>query len=122
MTSPSRSSASKTLLMALYFYPRGGSAHAARALARQLGKQGFDVNLLSGSRSDLGAIAEAGSFFAGLDPYVVDYTPALAGADPQRYEGPVGTAPMHGSYEDRPNGEDPVFAALDEVTFERHVE
>lgn len=119
---PMRSSDRKSLLMALYFYPRGGSAHATRALVRQLGNQGFDVNLLSGSRSDLGAIADAGSFFAGLDPYVVDYTPALRSADPQRYEGPTGTAPMHGSYEDRPNGEDPVFAALDDATFERHVD
>jgi len=108
--------------MALYFYPRGGSAHVTRALARQLDSQGFDVNLLSGSRSDLGDLADAESFFAGLDPYLIDYTPALLSADPQRYEGPAGTAPMHGSYEDRPGSEDPVFAVIDDATYERHVE
>ncbi len=108
--------------MALYFYPRGGSAHVTRALARQLGNQGFDVDLLAGSRTDLGTLAKAECFFAGLDPHVVDFTPALQSADPQGFEGPPDTAPMHGSYEDRPNSEDPIFASLGRATFDRHVD
>lgn len=112
----------KRLLMALYFYPRGGSAHVTRALARQLGRQGFDVNLVAGSRSDLGPIADAGNFFAGLGPELVDFTPALLSGAPQLYEGPVGTAPMHGSYEDRPDSEDPILAGLGADVLERHVD
>ncbi len=116
------SSAPTKLLMGLYFYPRGGSAHVARALARQLGTRSFDVRLLSGSRTDLGPLADARSFFAGLDTEVVDFTPALASGAPQAYEGAVGTAPMHGSYEDRRGGEDPIFASLGRETFDRHVD
>src|ERR1700742_1721783 len=55
------------LLMGIYFYPRGGSAHSARALARQLEVQGLEVTLLSGSRTDLGPVADARAFYAGLD-------------------------------------------------------
>lgn len=117
-----RRSDRQRLLMALYFYPRGGSAHASRALCRQLGNQGIDVTLLAGSRSDIGPRAEARNFFAGLEPEQVDFTPALATEDPQAWVGPTGTAPMHGSYEDRPGCEDPVFATLDDETFERHVD
>jgi glycosyltransferase involved in cell wall biosynthesis len=108
--------------MALYFYPRGGSAHVTRALARQLANQGLDVDLLAGSRTDLGTLADGERFFDGLDPHIVDFTPALQSADPQGFEGPPGTAPMHGSYEDRPNCEDPIFASLGQTTFDRHVD
>ncbi len=52
---------------------------------------------------------------------MVDFTPALASGRPQAYEGGAGTAPMHGSYEDRQGGEDPIFASLDRKTFDRHV-
>ena len=118
----SRSAAERRrLLSALYFYPRGGSAHVARALTRQLGHQGFEVDLIAGSRSDLGEVADADCFFRGLEPRLVDYTPSLRSRDPQGFVGETGTAPMHGSYEDRPKGEDPVFAALDDATFDRHV-
>ena len=34
----------------------------------------------------------------------------------------AGTAPMHGSYEDRPGAADPVLAALDDEAFELQVE
>jgi glycosyltransferase involved in cell wall biosynthesis len=39
-----------------------------------------------------------------------------------RYRGPAGTAPIHGSYEDRPEAEDPVLASLDAEAFELQVE
>lgn len=104
--------------MGIYFYPRGGSAHVCRALARELERNGLEVTVLSGSRSDLGEHALAASFYSGLDLRAVDFTPALQSGDPLRFEGPAGTAPMHGSYEDRPGAEDPVLAGLDDEAFE----
>lgn len=101
------------MLMGVYFYPRGGSAHAARALARELGNQGVAVTLLAGSRSDLGEAALASCFYEGLDLRAVDFTPAIRSAEPLRYAGGPWTAPMHGSYEDRPGAVDPVLAKLD---------
>lgn len=108
--------------MGVYFYPRGGSAHVNRALAREFERGGFEVTVLSGSRSDLGEHALASSFYSGLDLRTVDFTPALRSVDPPRVDGGPGTAPMHGSYEDRPGAEDPVLACLDDDTYERQVE
>jgi glycosyltransferase involved in cell wall biosynthesis len=109
------------ILMGVYFYPRGGSAHGARALARELGRRGVEVTLLTGSRSDLGEAALASSFYEGLDLHAVDFTPALRSADPRRYAGGPWTAPMHGSFEDRPGAVDPVLAELDDGEFELQV-
>lgn len=108
--------------MGIYFYPRGGSAQVCRAIARELGSNGLDVTLLAGSRSDLGEEALARNFYAGLDLCAVDFTPAIRSPDPLRYRGPAGTAPIHGSYEDRPGAEDVVLASLDVSTFELQVE
>ncbi|HWN72533.1 MAG TPA: glycosyltransferase family 4 protein [Solirubrobacterales bacterium] len=110
------------VLMGVYFYPRGGSSHAARALVRELGRQGVDVTLLAGSRSDLGEVALASSFYEGLDLRAVDFTPAVRSADSLRYTGAPSTAPMHGSYEDRPGAVDPVLARLGPEEFELQVE
>lgn len=112
----------KKLLMGVYFYPRGGSAHVNRALAREFERGGYEVTVLSGSRSDLGEHALASSFYSGLDLRTVDFTPALRSVDPTRVDGGPGTAPMHGSYEDRPGAEDPILACLDDDTYERQVE
>ncbi|MGN6201690.1 MAG: glycosyltransferase family 4 protein [Solirubrobacterales bacterium] len=109
------------MLMGIYFYPRGGSAHATRALAHQLGRSGVDVTLVAGSRSDLGEAAIASCFYEGLDLRAVDFTPALRSPDPLRYAGGPGTAPMHGSYEDRPGAADPVLAMLDDGELELQV-
>lgn len=109
------------ILMGIYFYPRGGSSHGARALARQLGRNRVEVTLVAGSRSDLGEAALASSFYEGLDLRTVDFTPAIRSADPLRYEGGPWTAPMHGSYEDRPGAVDPVLAKLDEAELELQV-
>jgi glycosyltransferase involved in cell wall biosynthesis len=108
--------------MGLYFYPRGGSAHGARAIARELGENGLRITVLAGSRSDLGEVALASSFYAGLDLRAVDFTPAIRSGDPLRYTGGPGTAPIHGSYEDRPGAPDAVLASLDEEAFELQVE
>ena len=112
----------KKLLMGIYFYPRGGSAHVNRALAREFERGGFEVTLMSGSRSDLGEHALASSFYSGLDLRTVDFTPALESGDPLRFDGGSGTAPMHGSYEDRLGAQDPVLASLDDDAYERQVE
>jgi glycosyltransferase involved in cell wall biosynthesis len=114
--------ATERLLMGIYFYPRGGSSHSTRAIARELGANGFEVTLLSGSRSDLGEESRADRFYSGLDLRALDFTPAVRSADPLRYRGPAGTAPIHGSYEDRPGAPDRVLACLDEEAYELQVE
>lgn len=110
-----------SVLVGLYFYPRGGSAHATRAIARQLAGNHFDVRLLAGSRTDRGRHGDASRFFKGIDLSEVDFTPALGSPDPMRFVGERGTAPMHGSYEDRTHAEDSVMASLDDDVFELHV-
>src|SRR3954467_6359192 len=88
------------------FFPRGGSAHVARALAENLPAHGWDVTILSGSLGG-GGVSDARRFYAGLDVRAVDFS--------------AGDAPMHPSYEDRPDAPDPVFAAVDDAEYERHV-
>ncbi len=113
------------LLMGIYFYPRGGSAHVCRALAAEFARNDLEVTVLSGSRSDLGQHGLARSFYAdqaGLDLQTADFTPALLSAEPVRFPGAPGAVPMHGSYEDRPGAEDPVLASLDDAAYENQVE
>jgi glycosyltransferase involved in cell wall biosynthesis len=87
------------------FFPRGGSAHVARALASELPASGWDVTVVSGSRAS--SHGDARTFYAGLDVRPVDFD--------------AGDAPMHPSFEDRPGAADGVFAAIDDAGFERHV-
>ncbi|HZO06076.1 MAG TPA: glycosyltransferase family 4 protein [Solirubrobacterales bacterium] len=110
------------LLMGIYFYPRGGSAHVCRALAREFERNETEVTVLSGSRSDVGEHALAASFYAGLDLHTADFTPALKTSEPVRFPHATGAVPMHGSYEDRPGAEDPVLASLDDEAYENQVE
>ncbi len=105
------------IITATIFFPRGGSAFVTRALAGCLSDRGHELSILTGSRTDLGDLADARSFYAGADVHRVDFTAALAGADPMAYDG----APMHGSFEDRPGAPDRVFAALSDLDFERQV-
>src|SRR4051795_9219807 len=88
------------------FFPRGGSAHVARALATELPAHGWDGTILSGSLGG-GGVRDAERFYAGLDVHAVDFA--------------AGDAPMHPSFEDRPDAPDPVFAAVDDAAYERHV-
>ena len=92
------------MLSALMFFPRGGSAHVARALARELPAHGCDVTVVSGS---LTGRADAERFYEGCDVHAVRFD--------------RGDAPMHPSYEDRPDAPDRVFAALDDDAYEAHV-
>jgi glycosyltransferase involved in cell wall biosynthesis len=110
------------LLMGIYFYPRGGSSHVCRSIARELGRHGIEVRLLAGSRADLGEAALASAFYGDLGLQAVDFTPAIRAADPRHYVGGPLTAPIHGSYEDRTGAVDPVLASLDDEEFELQVE
>jgi glycosyltransferase involved in cell wall biosynthesis len=103
------------VLSAILFSPRGGSAHAARALAQGLRDQGCVVTLLAGSRGDQGIHGDARAFYG--DVRGVDFDAALASASPQRFAGPPGSAPLHPSYEDRAGAPDRVFAALDDEEY-----
>ena len=91
----------------------------ARALAQGLRSQGLEVTLVTGSRGDLGPNGDARAFYR--DVHAVDFAPAIASGDPMGYEGPLGTAPLHPSFEDRPGAPDVVFAKLDEDDYERQV-
>lgn len=75
--------------------------------------------MLSGSRDDQGAHGNARAFFAGLDIHTVEFDGALAAPEPMHP--PMGFAPMHPSFEDRPGAVDRVFAALDDAAYERQV-
>jgi glycosyltransferase involved in cell wall biosynthesis len=96
--------------MALLFFPRGGSAHVARSLARALPRTGWDVTILSGSIADAG---DAAAFYAGLDVRPLDMARALEAPDPLAAD-----PPLHPSYEDRPGAADRVFASLSDAEAE----
>ena len=78
------------MLNGILFFPRGGSAHVARSLSAELGRQGWDVRILSGSVP--GGPGDAHAFYRGLDIHAVDFT--------------SGETPMHPSYEDHPGTPD----------------
>jgi glycosyltransferase involved in cell wall biosynthesis len=101
------------VLLALMFFPRGGSAHVVRNVARNLPESGWEPTIVVGSAKDQ---ADAPSFFDGLDVRPVDYTAALESADPLRAD-----PPLHPSYEDRPGEPDRVFAGVDDETYEHLV-
>src|ERR1700730_17540711 len=103
------------VLSAIMFYPRGGSSHAARALARGLREQGWSVTLLAGSRTDLGPHTDAIAFYGSEGTRPAEFDAALRSGDPMGYDGPAGSVPMHPSFEDRPGAPDRVFAALDDL-------
>lgn len=107
------------VVTAIMFYPRGGSAHSARAIARGLRGQGLEVTLVAGSLGSAGDLRNARSFYGDVQP--VTFDGALATAEPMRYSGPPGTAPIQPSFEDRPGAPDRVFARLDDRDFELQV-
>ena len=88
------------------FFPRGGSATVARALAQALPEHGWESTILSGSLPGYG---DARVFYEGLDVRPVCFAPH-------------GEVPMHPSYEDRPGAPDHVFAAVGVEEYERHVD
>jgi glycosyltransferase involved in cell wall biosynthesis len=102
--------------MGLQFFPRGGSAHVARAIAQGAGELGWDATIVSGSLRAPDGHGDARQFYAGLDVRPVDMTAALTTAHPL-----AAAVPLHPSYEDRPGAPDQVFAAVDDATYEHHV-
>jgi glycosyltransferase involved in cell wall biosynthesis len=93
------------VLFGLLFFPRGGSSHVARALATELPAHGWDVTVLSGSLPD--GHGGAREFYSGLELEAVDFE--------------AGDAPMHPSYEDRPDAPDPCFAQVGDEAYRDHV-
>ena len=91
----------------------------ARALAIELPAHGWDVTVVSGSRTDLEDFGDAAQFYAGLEIHPVSFDAALGSPDPLRP--PPGVVPMQPSYEDRPDAPDVVFAMLDDDAYERQV-
>jgi len=105
-----------SVVSALFFFPRGGSAQVTRSLARALPAVGWQPTLVAGSLGRAGEPTHAASFFAGIDVHPLNYSPALEHADP--LTAPV---PFPPSYEDRPDAPDRVFAAVDDAAYERLV-
>jgi glycosyltransferase involved in cell wall biosynthesis len=104
------------VVMALMFFPRGGSSHVVRNLARFLPDAGWDVTLLTGSLGVPGSESNAATFFDGFDVHSVDYSAALGADDPL-----LADPPMHPSFEDRPGAADRVFAKVDDEAYEHLV-
>jgi glycosyltransferase involved in cell wall biosynthesis len=77
----------------------------ARSLSTALPETGWDVRILSGSLP--GGPGDANAFYSGLDIHAVDFT--------------AGDAPMHPSYEDRPDAPDRCFAMVDDLEYHTHV-
>jgi glycosyltransferase involved in cell wall biosynthesis len=103
-------------VMALMFFPRGGSSQVMRYVARGLPEHGWDVKLVAGSLGAEGEQSHAATFFAGVDVQAMDYSEAAEADDPLAHD-----PPFQPSYEDRPDAPDRVFAAVDDATYERLV-
>ena len=107
----------RRVLMALMFFPRGGSAQVARYVARALPDAGWDVTLVAGSLGEEGEASHALSFFQGVeDVRPVDYTEARDAPDPLAAD-----TPFQPSFEDREGAPDRVFASVDDEAYERIV-
>jgi glycosyltransferase involved in cell wall biosynthesis len=102
--------------MGLMFFPRGGSSHVVRNIARQLPDHGWDVSLVAGSLGGSGEQSHAQTFFEGLDVHAVDYSAAAEADDPLAAD-----PPFQPSYEDREGAPDRVFAKVDDDAYERLV-
>lgn len=107
----------KRVLMALMFFPRGGSAQVTRYLAGALPPHGWESTVLAGSLGSAGDESHAPTFFGGLDVRPVAYDDAIDAQDPLRAD-----PPMHPSFEDRPGAADRVFASVDDDTYEHLVQ
>ena len=104
------------MVMALMFFPRGGSSQVARYVARGLPEQGWDVTLVAGSLGPEGEQSNARTFFSGLEVQAVDYSEAAEADDPLAAD-----PPFQPSFEDRADAPDRVFAKVDDETYERLV-
>src|SRR5205823_11721431 len=87
----------RRVLMAVIFFPRGGSAQVMRYLARSLPQSGWRPTVLTGSLGGAGDPSNAESFYSGIDIRAVDYTASARADDPLAAD-----PPFQPSYEDRP--------------------
>ena len=105
-----RESGGLKVLMAIAFYPRGGSAQVVRYLARALTARGHKVLIVAGSLKGADPTSDAAKFYDGLALVEVDYTKAAdgfaAGLNPMSGRFDV---PFPPSYEDKPGAPDRVF-------------
>ncbi|HEX8741643.1 MAG TPA: glycosyltransferase family 4 protein [Thermoleophilaceae bacterium] len=104
------------VVMALMFFPRGGSSQVARYVARGLPEAGWEVTLVAGSLGEEGEQSHAATFFSGLEVQALDYSAAAEAEDPLAAD-----PPFQPSFEDRPDAPDRVFASVDDEAFERLV-
>lgn len=100
-------------LMGFSFFPRGGSAYVARALAERLPGAGVEVSLVSASLGSAGDRSHAPTFFAGLEPSVV-----RIGEE----DGAVPSLPYLPSYEDTGAPGERSFARIDDRDYARIVD
>lgn len=97
------------VLHSLIFFPRGGSAHVARALTRQAQLCGVDARIVSGSLGHSGEQTHAATFYGESLGWAMDYS--AAGDAHARGEDAVAQPwPFHPSYEDRGDVPDRIFA------------
>jgi glycosyltransferase involved in cell wall biosynthesis len=109
-----------TVLMALQFWPRGGSAQVVRYLAPQIVAAGWPLSLVTGSLGGPGDASYAPEFYAPLPVSTVDFSAAMqaweTGADPL-----AAAVPLHPSFEERDGAPDRIFASLTDAEFEQQV-
>ena len=92
----------RRVVSGILFSPRGGSAHAARALNARLPGRAGTSSLVAGSRRDAGPGAGRARVLRGAR------RPAASSTSPRRSQLPTrcrrgpGVPPMHPSFEDRP--------------------
>jgi glycosyltransferase involved in cell wall biosynthesis len=103
------------VLMGHLFFTGGGAACVARNLAVSLPSFGWQTTIISASLRNRDAQRDARVFFRGLDVRPIDLTDAIDADDPMRTDPPV--PPLLTA---RP-GRRPLFAALDDATYEHHV-
>jgi glycosyltransferase involved in cell wall biosynthesis len=106
----------RRVVIALLFFPRGGSSQVVRYVSRALPRAGWDVTLVTGSLGTPGDPSHAETFFQGAELRAVDYTAAAEADDPLAAD-----PPFHPSYEDREDGPDRVFGKVDDEAYERLV-
>ncbi|MDQ3720423.1 MAG: glycosyltransferase family 4 protein [Actinomycetota bacterium] len=104
-------------LLALIFFPRGGSAQVARYLAGALPASGWEATIACGSLGAVGEESNAATFYGALDVRALDYTAAAQAPDPLRAD-----PPFQPSYEDRAGAPDRIFTSVDDTDYERLVE
>lgn len=110
------------ILIALAFYPRGGSAQVVRYLSRALINLGHEVKIVAGSLKN-SSREDASEFFSGLSLTEVDYSKSyrsyFQGENPfsEKFD-----FPLSPSYEDKVGVPDKVFYKVSKKDYKNLVE